>query len=266
MASEKIGKTLLTALAVCLVCSALVSVTAVSLQDMQGKNRALDRIRNILEAAGLSSSDRDPVLLYKEIVTPVLIDLAAGRPLSGTGGDTALDADNFDIRSMARDQAYGRDIPAREDIAGIRRMPVIMPVYIIRKGNMTEQVVLPVYGKGLWSTMYGFIALGSDLQTVTGFTFYEQGETPGLGGEVDNPRWKDSWKGKQALDKRGNVLIEVIKGKVNMSGPGAGYQIDGLSGATLTSRGVNNLIRFWLGKNGYSNYLKNMKDTLNGQI
>jgi Na+-transporting NADH:ubiquinone oxidoreductase subunit C len=133
-----------------------------------------------------------------------------------------------------------------------------MVVYFIKENDKTEKIVLPVYGKGLWSTMFGFIALDKDLKTVKGFTFFQHGETPGLGGEVDNPRWKKIWNGKQAFDEGGNIRIKVIKGKVDASRPEAKYQIDGLSGATLTSRGVGNLVRFWLGENGYGPFLSRL--------
>jgi len=122
-----------------------------------------------------------------------------------------------------------------------------------------EKIILPVYGKGVWSTMYGFIALNNDLTTVEGFSFYEHGETPGLGGEVDNPAWRRSWVGKKAFDDRGKVAIEVLKGAVDPLSPEAVHQIDGLSGASLTTRGVDKLVRYWLGEHGYGPYLGKLR-------
>jgi Na+-transporting NADH:ubiquinone oxidoreductase subunit C len=141
-------------------------------------------------------------------------------------------------------------------------MPKQMVVYLVKEGSAIDKIVLSVYGQGLWSTMYGFIALDRDLKTVKGFTFYEHAETPGLGGEIDNPRWKNIWKGKHAFDEDGNLKIEVIKGVVDTSGAGARYQIDGISGATLTARGVDNLVKFWLGNEGYGTFLKRLKEEL----
>jgi Na+-transporting NADH:ubiquinone oxidoreductase subunit C len=123
-----------------------------------------------------------------------------------------------------------------------------------------EKLILPIYGKGLWSTLYGFLALEKDLKTVSGITFYQHGETPGLGGEVDNPNWKGKWQGKQAFDDSGDVIIKVIKGAVIPGAPDADHQIDGLSGATLTARGVDNLVQFWLGENGYGPYLQQIRE------
>ena len=107
--------------------------------------------------------------------------------------------------------------------------------------------------------MYGFVALDRDLTTVKGFTFYEHGETPGLGGEVDNPSWKASWVGKNIYNATGNLKIEVIKEKVNPDNKDAIYQVDGLSGATLTTRGINNLVRFWLSADGYGPFIENLR-------
>jgi Na+-transporting NADH:ubiquinone oxidoreductase subunit C len=106
--------------------------------------------------------------------------------------------------------------------------------------------------------LYGFVALESDANTIAGLGFYEHGETPGLGGEVDNPRWKALWEGKRAY-RDGQVAINVAKGAVNPQSSGANWQVDGLSGATLTSRGVSNLVQFWLGAEGFQPYLTNLR-------
>jgi len=132
-------------------------------------------------------------------------------------------------------------------------------IYKVKAEKGFSKLILPVYGKGLWSTMYGFIALDKNLRTIKGFTFYEHGETPGLGGEVDNPLWKKLWIDKQAYDLDGKVIIKVIKGKVSSNDLRADHLIDGLSGSTLTTRGVDNLVRFWLGENGYSPFLRHLK-------
>ena len=141
-----------------------------------------------------------------------------------------------------------------------------MVVYLAMQGGSMEKIILPVYGKGLWSTLYGFIALDRDLKTIRGITFYEHAETPGLGGEIDNPRWKNIWNGKQAFDEKGNLRIKVIKGIVDTSRQAAKYQIDGLSGATRTTHGVNALVRFWLGSDGYGPFLNKLVEELHGQV
>ena len=133
-----------------------------------------------------------------------------------------------------------------------------MQVYFVKKPGTDNilQVVLPVYGKGLWGTLYGYLALKSDLETIQGLTFYQHKETPGLGGEVDNPRWKAMWDGRKLYDPSGKPKAMVFKGpapKDNL------YAVDGLSGATITSRGVTNLIRYWASDDGYGTFLKTLK-------
>ncbi len=137
-----------------------------------------------------------------------------------------------------------------------------MLVYFIKEGEEINKIILPVYGKGLWSTMYAFLALDKDFKTVTGVTFYEHGETPGLGGEIENPRWNTLWKGKKAFDENNNVQLEIIKGVVDRNRPEANYQIDGLSGATITARGVDKMIKFWLGDYGYTPFLNKLREEM----
>ena len=121
--------------------------------------------------------------------------------------------------------------------------------------------IFPIEGKGLWSTLYGFLAVNKDLNTVEGIIFYAHGETPGLGGEIENPRWTGLWPGKKVFDKDGSPAISVVKGQAK---PGDPYQVDGLSGATITARGVMHLVRFWMGDEGYGNYLKTQSSTSTG--
>ena len=114
-----------------------------------------------------------------------------------------------------------------------------------------DQIILPIRGRGLWSTLWGYIALSKDANTIHGITFYQHRETPGLGGEVDNPRWKAQWRGKQAI-RDGEVVLQVMRwGQVT----DPSRQIDGLAGATITTAGVDRLVRFWLGDQGFGKYL-----------
>jgi len=126
-------------------------------------------------------------------------------------------------------------------------------VYLVHndEGKLTS-VILPIHGYGLWSTMYALLALEADLNTVQGLVYYDQGETPGLGGEVENPKWKALWKGKQLFDAQGNLAISVTKNPVVASSV---HGVDALSGATLTSNGVQHSLQFWLGKEGFANFI-----------
>jgi Na+-transporting NADH:ubiquinone oxidoreductase subunit C len=258
MRGESVIKTIGVALGVSLVCSILVSATVVSLNALQKENEKRIRIRNVyidldLFREGESVSD------VKKRTRFLLIEMKTGRELPEDRLTGILDPEEFNIKAVANDPEYGMEVPKEKDSAGIRRMPKYMALLVVYEDNVPVKYVFPVYGSGLYSTLYGFIALGKDLRTIEGISFYEHGETPGLGGEIDNTQWKNSWKGKQAFDDRGNVMIRVIKGLVDPKKPEARYQIDGLSGATFTTRGVDELVRFWLGEDGYGPFFSRVR-------
>ncbi|PIQ07788.1 MAG: Na(+)-translocating NADH-quinone reductase subunit C [Ignavibacteriales bacterium CG18_big_fil_WC_8_21_14_2_50_31_20] len=264
MSNDSTKKTLLVALGVCFVASILVSTAAVELKPIQELNKELDLRKNILSAGDLYHDGIDINSIFKEKISAQIIDLATGEFIPESDYDDVLNIEKFDVEEIASSDKWGKDIPTSEDIAGIKIMPKAMAIYTVKDdSNNVEKYILPIYGKGLWSTLYGFIALAKDMTTVKGFTFYQHGETPGLGGEVDNPKWKNSWVGKQIFDQASNLKIEVIKGAVDRGSESAKYQIDGLSGATITTRGVNNLVRFWLSGNGYGPFLSKLKGESN---
>ncbi|MEM8310014.1 Na(+)-translocating NADH-quinone reductase subunit C, partial [Morganella morganii] len=169
---------------------------------------------------------------------------------SGTFSD-AQDPLGYDPLKAAKDPALSEALPAAEDIASIKRRERYTTVYLVETDGKLDTLILPVRGYGLWSTLYGFLALKGDLNTVAGFGFYQHGETPGLGGEVDNPKWKALWVGKTLYDAQGDLAVQIIKGSVDPQSAKATHQVDGLAGATLTSKGVDNLLHFWLGKDGF---------------
>ena len=132
-------------------------------------------------------------------------------------------------------------------------------VYLVQDAAGLHSLILPVYGAGLYSTLYGFIALAGDGNQVQGVRFYEHGETPGLGGEIDSPRWLAQWTGKRLKDAEGQLRIQVVKGGVAADSPEADYQVDAIAGATITSRGVSNLMRYWLGAQGFGPFLAKIR-------
>ncbi len=259
MAVDSIKHTIGVAFGVCLVCSVLVSTTSVTLKKVQDDNKKLDKMKNILIAGELYTTAAEIEEVYNDKIEAEILELSSGLLLPEEKYNQSLDAQSFDIRAVAEDPEYNRKIPADKDIAQIKYMPKYMAIYLAKEGNDVKKYILPIYGKGLWSTMYGFIALDTKLETIEGFTFYEHGETPGLGGEIDNPRWKKIWKGKKAFDPTGKVKITVIKGLVNKTRPEAKYQVDGLSGATITTKGVDQLVKFWLGSEGYGPSIKKLR-------
>jgi Na+-transporting NADH:ubiquinone oxidoreductase subunit C len=249
--NDTVAKTVKVALALCIVCSVIVSAAAVLLKDAQVLNAELDKNRNILRVADMLE-EGVPLEQQLQKVQARVVDLRTGRFTDDQ------DPASFDQRSSAKDPALSEALPSNRDTAKIRRREHYAVVYVVENEGEIEKVVLPIHGYGLWSTLYGFIALGEDVNTVVGLGFYEHKETPGLGGEVDNPRWKGLWPGKQLFNE-GQLALEVIKGTVDNSRPGAVNQVDGIAGATLTVRGVNNLLQFWMGEDGFGPFLTNLK-------
>ena len=240
----------------CVVCAIFVSSSAVTLRDRQLVNQTLDMQRNVLVAAGLAVDDE--TLTSEEIdtrfepVRQVVIDTATGeeRP----------DINPVGFRQREIDTAVATSDAAPANNAGLARIGRQSLVYELRNADGDlEIVVLPVRGLGLWGMLYGFVALDADLDTIRGLTFYEHKETPGLGGEVDNPRWKALWDGRKAFDAAGVPEIQVVKGLAG-SVDDAPHDVDGLAGATMTSRGVTNLLRFWLGEAGFQSYLDRLRE------
>ncbi|GJQ61710.1 MAG: Na(+)-translocating NADH-quinone reductase subunit C [Melioribacteraceae bacterium] len=253
-------KTILVALGVCLVSSIFVSSAAVGLSAIIDQNKKIDRITNILQAGDIEYANQDPEQIFTEKIKSVIVEIESGNVADEANLADELKPENFSIMDVTKNPQFTSSISASNDVAGIKTKPTHMIVYeVLDKEENVEKYILPIYGKGLWSTMYGFIALDKDLQTVRGITFYQHGETPGLGGEVDNPRWKASWKGKTLYDDSGELVLEVIKGQVDQSSDKANRQIDGLSGSTITTRGVDNTIEFWLGENGYGPFIEKLR-------
>jgi Na+-transporting NADH:ubiquinone oxidoreductase subunit C len=244
------GKTLLVAFLLCIVCSVLVSTAAVKLKPMQEANKKLDVKKNLLVAAGMVSSTATKEEIDKAYsnVKPLLVDLATGDVVEG-------DIENYDQKKAAKDPKQNLRIKGADDFGGIKMRAKIAKAYLIKEGGETSMIVLPVHGKGLWSTMYGFLVLDPSTTTVKGIGYYAHGETPGLGGEIDNPTWKASWAGKKILDENFVPVLTVVKGAAKTE-----TEIDGLSGATLTANGVTGTVKYWLGENGFGPFLAKFRD------
>ena len=249
-------------LLVCLVCSVMVSGAAVFLKPQRLANKDLDRNRNILEAAGLydkESGQQVNIAGQFEKFEIRLVDLVDKRVLSEPeASNLGIDPASYDQRRASKDPARSRALETAEDVASISRRARYSTIYLLRHDTGgIDKVVLPLHGYGLWSTLYGFIAVRGDMNTVSGITFYEHGETAGLGGEVDNPAWKGLWPGK-SLYRDGDIALKVIKGNANPDNANFNYQIDGLSGATLTSKGVENMVSYWMGDQGFGPILNDL--------
>lgn len=244
---------------VCVVCAALVSVAAVTLQPRQKANARLYMEKNVLVAAGLVKPD-EPVGLaeveriFGADISARLVDLATGELVP----EGARNARDYDQRSARNDPAASRPAPAND--AGVKRMPHLGIVYFVMRDGRVDQLVIAVEGLGMWGTIYGFLALDKDANTVRGITYYDHRETPGLGGEIGNPAWQAIWRGRRGYDDQWNARITVVKGQ---AGPAAQdpLNVDGLTGATITSNAVTRLMRFWLSEEGYGRFLARFRET-----
>ncbi len=260
---ETVGKTLTVAFLLCIVCSIIVAGSVVLLKPIQEKNKALNLKANILAAAGLLVDGASAAQIEESFasIKPMLVNLDTGEYAepSSVNKENVLD---YDQRKASKDLTLSKPLSRADDIAGIKRRVQFAKVYLVEDAGKIETIILPVSGYGLWSTLYGFLALEGDANTVVGLGFYEHAETPGLGGEVDNPRWKAIWPGKKVYDLSSSEepKLGLIKGAVDKTRADVAYVVDGLSGATLTSVGVTNLIQYWTGKQGFQKYLNRLRE------
>lgn len=257
MTNDSPGKALTVALAVALVCSVMVSTTRVLLQPVRLAYEHLDRNRHIVVAAGIAepgdiSSDREIVAGFRDLQA-VVVDLQAARPAED------LDAAAFDQRAAARDPDMRVEIPAAEDIAGLGHRSRYATVYTLMRDDRIERIVLPVHGAGMWSMIYGFLALGPDLNSIAAVSFHEQGETPGLGDRFLDPDWRAKWEGKAVYDSAGEVRFDVTAAPQDELRQR--YEVDAISGATVTSDALANLVRYWMGDHGFGPYLGHLRET-----
>ena len=232
----------------CIACAIIVSVTAVSVRPEQNLNIENEKKVKILAAAGIQTDKVDEEFLR---IKTVFVDFETDKLVTI---DSA-----YDHIKAASNPDQSTVIPKADDIAVLKRRENIGTIYVwVDEKNAIEKLVLPIRGYGLWGTLYGYLSLDSDLNTVRGIEYYDHKETPGLGGEVDNPNWKSDWYGKRIYNENGSVALYVTKGASSTD-----YEIDGISGATLTTNGVSNMIKYWLGDNGYGPIIKNLNEEIN---
>lgn len=245
---------------ICVFCSLLVSTAVVALKERQGANALLDKQKKVLAVAGLIDPASPPSpgeigRLFNSRIHAHVVDLQTGEDVPSDQIDPAT----YDQQKALSDPNASREAPANR--AQVHRLPNFATIYqVLDDSEKVESLILPVVGKGLWSTMYGFIALNRDTITVKGLIFYAHGETPGLGGEIENPLWTAKWPGRKIFDKDWGPVIRVIKGPAKAPKE-APHEVDGLSGATITSNGVTFLLQFWLGENGFGPYLAKFRET-----
>jgi Na+-transporting NADH:ubiquinone oxidoreductase subunit C len=248
-------KAIVVTLCVCLAASILVTGTAVLLKPMQAANREREREARIAEIVARLPSLADEISLLEAVsVEARVVDLATGRYVQ------TIDPTHFDQRRAAKDPAQSVAIPAERDVAQIGRRSRFAVVHLVRRDEQLLLVILPVRGHGFGSMLYGYLGLSADTGSVVGLSFYEHGETPGLGALIDDPEWRAQWLSKKVWDEHGKPGLGVAETALEPGAPEAAYLADALTGATWTARGVTNLLRFWLGDDGFGPFLRNIRE------
>jgi Na+-transporting NADH:ubiquinone oxidoreductase subunit C len=239
------------AFAVAFVCALLVSSTTVLLRPVQRANMEAARIMQLVQealpkaGAGLQASDLEAHV----------IELADGRI------DPGLEPADFDAEYAASQPETSIEIPREQDLARLRRRALHAPVYLVRGTNRAiDTIILPVSGRGYQSILRAWLVLDGNATRVRSLNIYEQGETPGVGSRVEDPEWLSQWRERPIYDSDGVVRIGVATRAGDEAGPYAEYFVDGISGATRSARGIDGMVRFWLGDFGFGPFLQRVRD------
>ncbi|WP_455201974.1 Na(+)-translocating NADH-quinone reductase subunit C [Kaarinaea lacus] len=249
-------KALIVVLAVSLACSILVSTASITLKPIQLLNQKVERSRNIVALTGLVPADKelssDEILQTVEQLDIRVVNIDTGE------FDENIDPESFDARAAVNDPELGKAIPSADDLARLGRRSRFAIVYLVWKDKELQRIILPIHGQGMWSTLHGFLALETDLNTIAAVTFYEQGETAGLGDQITRPDWQAQWQGRQLFNNQGEFRFRVASGSVAEGSAAARHQVDAMSGATVTGDAVTRLVKFWFGPNGYQTFLNKL--------
>ena len=245
---------------VAVVCSILVSLSTTTLRPIRERNEALQRYRNVVSLTGLveAGADDEQVLEVVEQLDARVVELNTGAFADD------LDPDDINARSAASDESRSTQIPPNADLARLGRRSNHEVLYLVWDDGALSRVIFPISGQGMWSTLYGFIALESDLNTIADGSFYEQTETAGLGDQIEDPTWQAQWRGRKIFGETGDVQFRVSGGVVSPSSAAAAFEVDGLTGATITGAGVTNLVRYWFGPHGYGPFLAQLAEGTSG--
>ncbi len=258
MNNESPQKALLVVFSIALVCSILVSVAAVSLRPIQIRNQLVEKSRNIVALSGLvdpgEDFSSDEILIAVTQLDARVIDIDSGE------FEDSLDVNEFDPRAAVNDAELGTAIPDDEDSATLGRRSRYEIVHLVWDGDQLKRVILPIVGQGMWSTLYGFIALEADLNTIAAISFYEQAETAGLGDQITHGSWQSKWQGRELFGSDGSFRFRIAAGPVKDGSAMARHQVDAMTGATVTGTAVTRLVSYWFGPHGYRAFLNNLKN------
>ncbi|MGI9327607.1 MAG: NADH:ubiquinone reductase (Na(+)-transporting) subunit C [Pseudomonadales bacterium] len=250
--NNSVSHTILFAIAVAVVLGAIVTAVSVFLEPAQAENRERAQqaiFQDLLEnQPGFENiADRHGAQQMEHR----LVDLDTGcYDIKIAASDYAQ---SVDPRQSKHTQALTRE----QDIATIKLRAKYALVHLIRDADRIIAVVLPVYGLGYSSRLSGYLTLAADGNSIRSLVFYDHNETPGMGGRISTADWQVQWQNKSLRDESGNLRIGVAA-STPTSIENRPYQIDAMTGATITGRGVTNLLRFWLGPMGFETFLYNL--------
>jgi Na+-transporting NADH:ubiquinone oxidoreductase subunit C len=239
------------AFVVAFVCALLVSTTTVLLRPVQRANIETARIMQLVQEA---LPDAGSSITPDDLETH-LVELDSGRI------ETAMDPADFDAEAAVNQPESSVEIPREQDLARLRRRALYAPVYFVRDSERSiDTIILPVSGRGYQSIIRAWLVLDGEATRVRALKVYEQGETPGVGSRVEDPDWQAQWSDRPIYDADGIVRIGVATRSGDESGPYAKYLVDGISGATRSARGIDGMVRFWLGESGFGPFLQRVRD------
>jgi Na+-transporting NADH:ubiquinone oxidoreductase subunit C len=243
---------------VALITSTLVSSAVVFLRPIKLNNQLLEKSRNVMKLTGLLTDGEIPtddqmLSLFRSLDARIL-------DMDTAGFSDEHDPDTFDQRRAVNNPELGVDILPANDLANLGRRSRFVTTYLVWENDKVKRIILPVRGAGMWSMLYGFVALESDFNTIAAATFFEHAETPGLGDQITRPDWLAQWRGRQIYGDSDSPRFAVSNGNVAENSILARTQVDGLTGASITGNAVTNLIQYWFGMHGYQPVLDKLRD------
>lgn len=236
--NESRVKTILVAFLVSAVCAAFVSGATVILRPVQAANRAAEEQARISALVKGIPGMADLLDQSGGALSTVVVDLSRGR-----ASDTVTPAS---LASALDDPAMWTVLTPEQDIAGLGQRPDVVQIFLLRQDDRISLILLPISGQGYGGRIDAILALNGDLNTVAGFAVTSHSETPGLGGRIEEAAWQAGFAGTELRDPSGDVRFRVAR-----AAAAGDYEVDGITGATRTGRGVTNMVRFWLGPLGY---------------
>jgi len=251
---DSAARALAVAFSVAFVCALLVSTTTVLLRPVQRANIEAARVMQLVQKALPDAGET----LTPDVLEVHLVELDSGRI------ETGMDPAEFDAEAAANQPETSVEIPREQDLARLRRRALYAPIYFVRDADRSiDTIILPVSGRGYQSILRAWLVLDGAATRVRALKVYEQGETPGVGSRVEDPEWQAQWQDRPIYDADGVVRIGVATRAGDESGRYAKYLVDGISGATRSARGIDGMVRFWLGEFGFGPFLQRVR---NGEI